>query len=91
MDIRWEDFMELKIRKWGNSAAVRLPSVLLEQINASIGGLLTADVRPDGVLLTPARRKYSLDELVAQCDTKAPMPKDLEVWGDARPVGREIW
>lgn len=83
--------MELKIQKWGNSAAVRLPSVLLEQIHASVGGSLTADVRPDGVLLTPARRKYSLDDLVAQCDTKAPLPADLAAWGEAKPVGREAW
>ena len=83
--------MELKIQKWGNSAAVRLPSVLLEQIHASVGGALNADVRPDGVLLTPARRKYSLGDLLAQCDPKAPVPADLEAWGEAKPVGREAW
>ncbi|MBR8455057.1 AbrB/MazE/SpoVT family DNA-binding domain-containing protein [Burkholderia multivorans] len=83
--------MELKIQKWGNSAAVRLPSVLLEQINATVGSSLSADVRPDGVLLTPARRKYSLDDLVAQCDTKAPFPADMGAWGEVKPVGREAW
>jgi antitoxin ChpS len=83
--------MEPKIQKWGNSAAVRLPSVLLEQINASVGGSLNADVRPDGVLLTPARRKYSLNELVAQCDPKAPVPADMAAWGEVKPTGREAW
>jgi antitoxin ChpS len=83
--------MELKIQKWGNSAAVRLPAVLLEQIGASAGSTLNADVRPDGVLLSPARRKYSLDDLVAQCDPKAPQPADLAAWGEVRPVGREAW
>jgi len=83
--------MELKIQKWGNSAAVRLPAVLLEQIGASAGSSLNADVRPGGVLLTPARRKYSLDELVAQCDQKAPQPADLAAWVEAKPVGREAW
>ncbi|MGF6639702.1 AbrB/MazE/SpoVT family DNA-binding domain-containing protein [Paraburkholderia tuberum] len=83
--------MELKIQKWGNSAAVRLPTVLLEQIHASVGSSLKADVRPEGVLLTPARRKYSLDELVAQCDPKAPPPADLDVWSEVKPAGREAW
>ena len=83
--------MELKIQKWGNSAAVRLPAVLLEQMHASVGGSLNADVRRDGVLLTPARRKYSLDELVAQCDAKAPFPEDMAAWGEVKPVGREAW
>lgn len=83
--------MELKIQKWGNSAAVRLPAALLEQIHASVGGALHADVRSDGVLLTPARRKYSLEQLVAQCDSKALPPADLAAWGEVKPVGREAW
>lgn len=83
--------MELKIQKWGNSAAVRLPSMLLEQIHASVGSSLNADVRADGVLLTPARRRYSLADLVGQCDAKAPMPANLEAWSEAKPVGREAW
>ncbi|TES62737.1 AbrB/MazE/SpoVT family DNA-binding domain-containing protein [Burkholderia cepacia] len=81
--------MELKIQKWGNSAAVRLPAVLLEQMNASVGGSLNADLRSDGVLLTLARPKYSVEELVAQCDAKAPFPGDLAVWNEVKPVGRE--
>ncbi|WP_321885181.1 AbrB/MazE/SpoVT family DNA-binding domain-containing protein [Paraburkholderia bannensis] len=83
--------MELKIQKWGNSAAIRLPALLLEQINVSIGTSLSVDVRPDGVMLKPARPKYSLDDLVAQCDTKAAMPEDLAAWGQSKPVGREAW
>ena len=83
--------MELKIQKWGNSAAVRLPAVLLEQIDASVGSSLNADVRPDGVLLSPARRKYSLDELIAQGDRKAPEPADRAAWGESKPVGHEAW
>lgn len=83
--------MELKIQKWGNSAAVRLPALLLEQIHASVGGSLVADVRPEGVLLTPARRKYSLAELVAQCDSKAPLSTELDAWDETEPVGREVW
>jgi antitoxin ChpS len=83
--------MELKIQKWGNSAAVRLPAVLLEQINASVGGSLHADVRPDGLLLSPARPAYSLDDLIAQCDPRAPLPDDMAAWGEVPPVGREAW
>ena len=84
-------FVELKIQKWGNSAAIRLPALLLEQINVQIGTSLTVDVRPEGVMLTPARPKYSLEDLVAQCDLKAPLPEDLAAWGQSKPVGREAW
>lgn len=83
--------MELKIVKWGNSAAIRLPALLLNQIKVSIGATLSADVRPDGVLISPSRPKYALDDLIARCDPKAPLPADLAAWYDAKPVGREAW
>lgn len=37
------------------------------------------------------RPKYTLDELVAQCDFDAPMSEEERAWHDAQPVGREIW
>ncbi|WP_250452979.1 AbrB/MazE/SpoVT family DNA-binding domain-containing protein [Caballeronia sp. ATUFL_M2_KS44] len=83
--------MELAIQKWGNSAAVRLPAALLDQVHLALGDKVTVDVRADGIMLTPARHKYSLEELVAQCDSKAPLPEDLGAWSEARPVGREAW
>jgi antitoxin ChpS len=83
--------MELSIQKWGNSAAVRLTATLLEQLKVALGDKLSVDVRPDGVMLKPARRKYSLDELIAQCDAKAPMPDGLADWSGAKPVGCEVW
>lgn len=83
--------MELSIQKWGNSAAVRLPTTLLEHLKVTLGDKLSVEVRPDGVMLKPARHKYSLDELLAQCDSKASMPEGLDAWSGARPVGREVW
>jgi len=38
---------------------------------------------------TRARPKYSLGELVAQCDRSAPVPADMAAWGEMKPVGRE--
>ena len=83
--------MELSIQKWGNSAAVRLPTELLAMLKVSLGDKLSVNVLPEGVLLKAARPSYSLAELVAQCDTTAPEPADMEAWNNAKPVGREAW
>jgi antitoxin ChpS len=83
--------MELSIQKWGNSAAVRLPTALLDQLKVALGDKLAVDVRPEGIMLKPARHKYALAELVAQCDPKAPMPADLAPWNGVAPAGREAW
>jgi antitoxin ChpS len=83
--------MELSIQKWGNSAAVRLPTELLGMLKASLGDKLSVDVRPDGIMLKAKRPAYKLSDLVAQCDLKASEPADMEAWNKAKPVGREVW
>ncbi len=47
--------MELSIQKWGNSAAVRLPTALLDQLKLVLGDKLSVDIRPEGVMLLPIR------------------------------------
>ncbi len=83
--------MELSIQKWGNSAAVRLPTELLSMLKASLGDKLSVDVRPEGVMLKAKRPAYSLADLVAQCDLSAPEPSDMAAWNKIKPVGREAW
>lgn len=60
--------MELSVQKWGNSAAVRLPSELLSVLKVALGDKLTVKVQDDGVLLQIKRPAYALADLVAQCD-----------------------
>lgn len=83
--------MELSVQKWGNSAAVRLPTELLGMLKVTLGDKLSVNVQPDGVLLKAARPSYSLADLVAQCDLSAPEPADLAAWSRVNPVGREAW
>lgn len=83
--------MELSIQKWGNSAAVRLPTELLGMLKVTLGDKLSVNVQPDGILLKAARPAYSLDDLVSQCDPSAPEPADMAAWTGVKPVGREAW
>lgn len=83
--------MELSVQKWGNSAAVRLPTELLGLLKVTLGDKLSVNVQPDGVLLKAARPSYSLAELVAQCDPSAPEPSDMAAWSRVQSVGREAW
>jgi antitoxin ChpS len=36
------------------------------------------------------RRRYTLNELLAQCDPKAPRAKEGQEWLDSKPVGGEL-
>jgi antitoxin ChpS len=52
---------------------------------------MTLESTPDaGITLAPKRR-YTLADLLAQCDLKAAPPADLALWDNARPVGQEAW
>lgn len=87
----WGLVVEISIQKWGNSAAVRLSATLLEQLGVALGDKLEVEVLPEGVMLRPARHRYALADLIAQCDPKAPLPGDAEAWNNRAPAGHEIW
>jgi len=52
---------------------------------------MSVDTTADGKIIMSKKRKYTLSELVAQCDTSAPSPADIELWDNAKPVGEESW
>jgi antitoxin MazE len=52
--------MQLKVAKWGNSLAVRLPAETSKQIGLQEGDTLTAEVAADGrLMLSPERQPLS--------------------------------
>lgn len=83
--------MELSVQKWGNSAAIRMPIELLGILKVSLGDKLSVNVQPEGVLLKAVRLRYSIAELVEQCDTAAPEPADMASWDNMKPIAREAW
>ncbi|MNN47950.1 Antitoxin ChpS [compost metagenome] len=84
--------MQVKIQQWGNSAAIRLPAAVLKQMRLGVGSTLSLDTTGETMVLKPVRSKpkYTLEELMAQCDLSAPEPEDMADWNAMRPVGREV-
>lgn len=87
-----EAIAEGKIKKWGNSAALRLSADVLKAAHLHMGEYVVFEVMAGGVLIRPAgRRKIpSLAEMIAGCDASAPMPDDLAGWVGGAPVGEEL-
>ncbi len=83
--------MQIKIQQWGNSAAIRLPAAVLKQMRLGVGSTLSLDTAGEALVLKPVRSKpkYTLEELMAQCELDAPEPADMADWNAMRPVGRE--
>jgi len=59
--------METKVQKWGNSLALRIPKALAEETHITQDMTVTLTVEDGVIVIKPVtRRRYSLEELVAQ-------------------------
>jgi antitoxin ChpS len=83
--------MEVVLRKYGNSTVLALPPAVLKDLGLKAGQSMTLDSTPDGRITLAPKRRYTLTELLAQCDLKAAPPADISLWDNARPVGQETW
>ena len=82
--------MNLEIKRWGNSAGIRLNKNLLSQLDVAVGGSLNAEVNDGSLILTPAEPVYTMADLLVGC-TRESMQLDDEdkQWLNAAPVGKE--
>jgi antitoxin ChpS len=83
--------MEVVLRKYGNSTVLALPPGVLKDLGLKAGQSMTLDSMPDGRIVLEPKRRYTLADLLAQCDPKAAPPADLSLWNTSRPVGQEVW
>jgi antitoxin ChpS len=84
--------MKIVIKKWGNSAGMVIPGVVMRTLGLQPGQSMESEVKNNQWILTPGRKKYSLDELLAECDVNAPAMTEEEAWGDSnKPAGQELW
>ncbi len=80
--------MQGVVKKWGNSAAVRIPAAVLEAAHVSLDQ--PVDVREEGgrIVIEPLRSpRYDIDALIdGITDDNRHDPVD-----SGKPVGREVW
>lgn len=76
-----------KVSMWGNSLGIRIPQTIIKQVSLHEGALINISLEDNKIILTPARPKYTLDELLK--DAKPDMQHDELDWGE--PVGEENW
>jgi antitoxin ChpS len=79
------------LRKVGGSVMLAIPPALLDILHLQPGAKVGIAVESGRLVMEPQqRRRYTLDELLAQCDPKAPRSKEEKEWLDSKPVGAEV-
>ena len=79
--------MTTQIAKWGNSLALRIPKNLAAEANVQDGDAVDVSVENGALVIRPARKRYTIEELVA--DMRRDNRHDETDWG--KPVGKERW
>ena len=79
------------LRKVGGSVMLAVPRAVLDVLGLRPGAKLGIAIERGRLVLEPPKRpRYTLDELLAQCDSKARRTKEDREWLDNQPVGREL-
>ena len=79
------------LRTVGGSVMMAIPKPLLETLGVAANAKLDLVVEDGKLVAVPRKRpKYTLEELLAQCDPDAPITEEERMWMDLPPVGREI-
>ncbi|MCF8112104.1 MAG: AbrB/MazE/SpoVT family DNA-binding domain-containing protein [Desulfobacteraceae bacterium] len=80
--------MQTKIKKWGNSLALRIPKSFALNANLRQNELVDLTMDKERIVITPiGEKEYSLDDLLDRVN-------ENNIHGEfdtGAPVGKEIW
>jgi antitoxin component of MazEF toxin-antitoxin module len=86
--------MQMKIKKWGNSLATRIPKAIVESIDLKCNQEIDIEAVDGKIIITPIQKKkeYKLEDLLNQCEPESmELTKEDREWLNSKPVGGEVW
>lgn len=79
------------LRKVGGSVMLAVPPAILDILHLHVGATVGLAVDHGRLVVEPTPcPRYSLDELLAQCDASAEISAEDQDWLDDKPVGGEL-
>lgn len=85
--------MKVNLAKWGNSAAIRIPKKILEELKLDSSNYenisFVVEIKDDKLILRKKQDKSKFELLAEQSTGEKTNPKIEIDWGN--PVGKEVW
>jgi antitoxin ChpS len=79
-----------RLRKVGGSVMLAIPKPVLKALDLAPDAAVGLSIKSGRLVVDPKmRRRYSLDELLAQCKPSAKRSREDREWTAGRPIGRE--
>ena len=83
--------MDTTLRKVGGSIMLIVPPALLDMLQLRPGSKVGVAVHKGRLVVEPRLRpRYTLEELLAQCNRKARRTEEDQEWLGNKPAGREL-
>ncbi len=80
-----------RLRKVGGSVMLAIPKPMLDALDLAPDASVGLSIKAGRLVVDPnRRRRYSLDELLAQCKPAARRSREDRDWMAGKPVGREL-
>lgn len=80
-----------RLKKVGGSVMLAVPPAVLKTLGLSTDSEVGMTIENGCLIIEPQKRpRYSLDELLAQCDPHAEISEEEREWIDAPAVGKEL-
>lgn len=79
------------LRKVGGSVMLTVPPAILDILHLQIGTTVGMAIEGERLIVEARNRpKYTLEELLAQCDETIEITTEEQEWMDMKPVGTEL-
>lgn len=79
------------LRRVGGSTMLAIPPAFARELALAPGSAVEVCLEEGRLVVEPSRRpRYTLDELLAQCDPDAPRSAEDAAWLDSAPIGDEL-
>jgi len=80
--------MLLKVQKWGNSVALRIPKSFASEINVQSGTLVDLSLKNKKLIISPLfNEEFNLKSMLSQIN-KNNIHKEIKT---GKPAGKELW
>jgi antitoxin MazE len=80
--------MQTKIKKWGNSLALRIPKLLASDANLKLNKWVNLSIDKESIIITPIGEKEYLLEKLLEGISENNLHGEFDT---GTPVGKEIW
>ena len=79
------------LRNVGGSVMMTIPKSLLEGLGLAPNAKVNLSLNEGRLIVERSKPKYSMAELLGQCNTVAPVSADEAAWLELPPQGSEAW